>query len=91
MATLRDYAEGNAFWHEVAHPLCALPVPNNVFIGVAARVRKDLRKDLFRAGAFDGEELVLGAIRTPPHRLNLAHLGRGFGFQTIRVQRYMAQ
>lgn len=71
------YSDGQAFWHEVAAPLGARPVPNNVFVGVAARTRKDLRKDLVRAGVFDGSELVLGALRTPPHRLNLAHEGRG--------------
>lgn len=72
-----SYSDGHAFWHEVATPLSAQPVLNNVFIGVAARIRKDLRKDLFRAGVFEGPELVLGAQRTPPHRLNLAHVGRG--------------
>lgn len=71
------YTDGHAFWHEVAAPLCANPVLNNVFIGVANRVRKDLRKDLLRAGVFDGSEIVLGALRTPPFRLNLAHDGRG--------------
>lgn len=73
----RRFSDGQAFWHEVAAPLCARPVHNNVFIGVANRIRKDLRKDLFRAAVFDGAELVLGALRTPPHRLNLAHDGRG--------------
>ena len=72
-----SYSDGHAFWHEVATPLAARPVLNNVFVGVAGRTRKDLRKDFFRAGVFDGDELVLGALRTPPHRLNLAHLGRG--------------
>lgn len=71
------YTDGHAFWHEVAAPLCTNPVRNNVFIGVANRIRKDLRKDLFRAGVFDGSNLVLGALRTPPFRLNLAHDGRG--------------
>jgi GNAT superfamily N-acetyltransferase len=72
-----SYSDGQAFWHEVATPLSAQPVLNNVFVGVAGRIRKDLRKDLLRAGLFDGSELVLGALRTPPHRLNLAHVGRG--------------
>lgn len=71
------YSDGHAFWHEVAAPLSAQPVLNNVFVGVAGRIRKDLRKDLVRAGVFDGADLVLGALRTPPHRLNLAHQGRG--------------
>jgi hypothetical protein len=74
---VRQYGDGQAFWHEVAVPLCARPVPNNVFIGVANRIRKETRKDILRAGVFDGSELVLGALRTPPHRLNLAHTGQG--------------
>jgi predicted GNAT family acetyltransferase len=77
MVEAKCFSDGQAFWHEVAAPLCARPVLNNVFIGVASRIRKDLRKDLVRAGVFDGAELVLGALRTPPHRLNLAHNGRG--------------
>lgn len=77
MIRVSSYNDGQAFWHEVAMPLSARPVLNNVFIGVANRIRKDMRKDLFRAGAFDGSELVLGVLRTPPHRLNLAHCGRG--------------
>ncbi|MGH7863855.1 MAG: GNAT family N-acetyltransferase [Candidatus Binataceae bacterium] len=72
-----SYSDGHAFWHDVATPLSARPVLSNVFIGVANRIRKDLRKDFIRAGVFDGSELVLGVLRTPPHRLNLAHLGRG--------------
>ena len=75
--TVQPYGDGQAFWHEVAHPLCALPVPNNVFIGLAHRIRKETRKDYFRAGVFDGPDLLLGALRTPPHRLNLAHNGQG--------------
>ena len=71
------YTDGHAFWREVATPLSARPVQNNVFVGVAGRIRKDLRKDLIRLGVFDGADLVLGALRTPPHRLNLAHEGHG--------------
>lgn len=77
MIHVNSYNDGHAFWHDVATPLGARPVLNNVFIGVANRVRKDMRKDMFRAGVFDGTELVLGALRMPPHRLNLAHCGRG--------------
>ena len=77
MPTVRSFADGQAFWHEVALPLCAQPVPNNVFIGVANRIRKETRKDIVRAGVFYSTALILGALRTPPHRLNLAHLGQG--------------
>ncbi len=72
-----QYCDGQTFWRDVAVPLCARPLNNNVFIGVADRIRKETRKDIFRAGVFDGTELVLGALRTPPHRLNLAHTGTG--------------
>ena len=51
---VRHYSDGQAFWHEVALPLCAQPVRNNVFAGVANRIRKETRKDIFRAGVFDG-------------------------------------
>lgn len=71
------YSDGHAFVREVATPLSALPVLNNVFVSVAHRIRKDLRKDFFRAGVFDGDELTLGVLRTPPYRLNLAQVGRG--------------
>ena len=71
------YADGQVFWRDVATPLSARAVLNNVFVGVSHRMRKELRKDLLRLGVFDGSELVLGALRTPPHRLNLAHTGRG--------------
>ncbi len=74
---IRQYSDGQAFWHEVATPLCAQAVRNNVFVGVANRIRKETRKDFFRAGVFDGPDLVLGALRTPPHRLNIAHTGQG--------------
>ncbi len=74
---VRHYSDGQAFWHEVAVPLYAQPVRNNVFAGVANRIRKETRKDIFRAGVFDGTALVLGALRLPPHRLSLAHAGQG--------------
>jgi ribosomal protein S18 acetylase RimI-like enzyme len=78
------YSDGHAFWHEVAMPLAVRAVLNNVFVGIADRIRRDLRKDYFRAGVFDGDELALGVLRTPPHRLNLAHLGRGLtGIDTL--------
>lgn len=72
-----QYNDGQAFWREVATPLSARALNNNVFIGVADRIRKEIRRDIFRAGVFDGTELALGALRTPPHRLNLAHTGNG--------------
>ena len=74
---VRHYSDGQAFWHEIAAPLCAQPVRNNVFAGVANRIRKETRKDIFRAGVFDGTALVLGALRLPPHRLSLAQAGLG--------------
>lgn len=75
--TVVAYADGHAFWHEVAAPLSTRPVINNVFVGVANRIRKELRKDFIRLGVFDGDTLILGALRTPPFRLNLAQAGRG--------------
>jgi predicted GNAT family acetyltransferase len=74
---VRQYSDGQKFWHEVATRLCAETVRNNVFIGVANRIRKETRKDIFRAGVFERTELVLGALRMPPHRLSLASSGGG--------------
>ena len=77
MLTVRDYDDGERFWREVGEPLRARPVLNNVFVGVANRIRTDTSRELLRLAVFDGGELVLGALRTPPYRLNLADLGDG--------------
>jgi GNAT superfamily N-acetyltransferase len=77
MATVRDFDNDEAFWREVAEPLRARPVLNNVFVGVAHRMRHAPSADHLRFGAFDSDQLILGALRTPPFRLNLADVGRG--------------
>jgi len=77
MLTVRDYDDGEAFWREVADPMRARPLPNNVFVGIANVVRGATAADLLRLGVFDGDRLVLGALMTPPYRVNLADLGEG--------------
>jgi GNAT superfamily N-acetyltransferase len=77
MLTVRTYDDGEQFWRDVAKPLAARPVLNNVFVGVANRIRTDASRELLRAAVFDGPRVVLGALRTPPYRLNLADLGDG--------------
>jgi predicted GNAT family acetyltransferase len=75
MLTVRSYDDGEAFWREVAQPLCAHGVLTNVFVGVAYGSR--MAPSILRMGVFDGARLVLGALRTAPFRLNLADLGPG--------------
>lgn len=77
MLTVRDYDDGEQFWREVAEPLSVRQVPNNLFVGVANRSRGDRSSGLLRLGVFEGGPIVLGALRTPPLHLNLAHLGEG--------------
>ncbi len=77
MPTVRAYDDGERFWREVAEPLSARALCNNVFVGVANRIRADASRDLLRFGVFDDGHVVLGALRTPPFRLNLADLGSG--------------
>jgi GNAT superfamily N-acetyltransferase len=77
MLRVREYDDGELFWREVAQPLSARPVLNNVFVGVANRARSNGSDKLIRIGVFEHEVLALGALRTPPHRLNLADLGEG--------------
>jgi hypothetical protein len=77
MASVHEYDDDDVFWREVAEPLRARPVLNNVFVGVASRMRRDSSSDHLRFGMFEGGRLVLGALRTPPFRLSLADLGDG--------------
>src|SRR5262245_36659186 len=79
MLTVEAYDDGERFWREVAQPLAARPVANNVFVGVANRIRADRSPELLRLGVFDDGRLVLGALRTPPFRLNLADFGESEG------------
>jgi ribosomal protein S18 acetylase RimI-like enzyme len=75
MLAVRDYDDGDVFWREVAEPLSVRRVPANVFVGVAYASRS--RSDVPRFGVFGDGRLVLGALRTPPFRLNLADFGAG--------------
>ena len=77
MLTVRTYDDGEAFWRDVARPLSDRPVYNNVFVGVAYANRANAARDVLRAGVFDGEHVVLGALRTPSYRMSLADLGQG--------------
>jgi len=74
---VRQYDDVEGFWREVAEPLSARQVANNVFVGVANRMRRATAPDHLRFGVFEDGRLVLGALRTPPFRLNLADLGDG--------------
>jgi GNAT superfamily N-acetyltransferase len=76
MLTVREYDDGEAFWREVAAPMRARPLPNNVFVGVASTIRT-ATAGVLRAGVFEGERVILGALVTPPYRVNLADLGDG--------------
>lgn len=77
MLSVRDYDDGEAFWREVAEPMRARPLPNNVFVGIANLIRQVREPGLLRIGVFDGGQVVLGALMTPPYRVNLADLGEG--------------
>lgn len=77
MLRIESYDDGERFWREVAERMTGKPVLNNVFVGVANRIRSEGSTDLMRLGVFEGPQLMLGALRTPPFRLNLAHLGEG--------------
>lgn len=77
MLTIETHDDGERFWREIGEPLSARPVANNVFVGVANRIRADVSKELLRLGVFEGGRLVLGALRTPPFRLKLADFGDG--------------
>jgi len=77
MLTVREYDDSERFWREVAEPLNQPAVPNNVFVGVANRMRSASSPDHLRFGVFDEGRLVLGALHTPPFRLNLADSGSG--------------
>lgn len=77
MLTVSDYDDGERFWREVAEPLSARQVANNLFVGAANRIRRDASSELLRLGVFEDRQVVLGALRTPPFRLNLADFGDG--------------
>jgi predicted GNAT family acetyltransferase len=77
MLKVREYHRGETFWSEVAHPLSARRVLTNVFVGVAFSIRVNPMVGLLRYGVFDDGRPVLGALRTPPFRLNLADFGNG--------------
>jgi GNAT superfamily N-acetyltransferase len=77
MLTVRNYNDGEAFWREVAQPLSVQPIETNVFVGAAYRHRGNNSTELLRVGVFGGEKLVLGGMRLPPFRMQLAHIGDG--------------
>lgn len=76
MLTVRAYDDGGTFWREVAEPLAARGVPVNAFVGYAFATRGEPPSAVQRLGVFDGTQLLLGALRTPPFRLSLADDGR---------------
>lgn len=90
MLTVRSYSDGETFWQEVAVPLTARPIETNVFIGAAFRHRANNSAEILRLGAFDGDELVLGAMRLPPFRMQLAHVGDG-GRGTAEIVQFLAE
>lgn len=77
MLTVRSYRDGEAFWREVAVPLGARPIETNVFVGAAYRHRGTKSDEILRAGVFDGGKFVLGGLRQPPFRMQVAHTGDG--------------
>src|SRR5262249_44441432 len=77
MLTVRTYDDGETFWREVGEPLSVRGVLTNVFVGVAYAIRRVASEDVLRFGVFEGDRLVLGSLRTPPFRLNLADFGDG--------------
>jgi predicted GNAT family acetyltransferase len=77
MLEVREYDNGETFWTEVAAPLRARALLNNVILGAAHASRAATAGDIVRIGVFDGDELALGALRMPPHRVSVADLGNG--------------
>jgi len=77
MLEVREYDNGETFWTEVAAPLRARALLNNVFLGAAHASRAATAGDIVRIGIFDKDELALGALRMPPHRVSVADLGHG--------------
>lgn len=77
MLTVRGYDNGEAFWREVAEPFAVRPIETNVFAGAAYRHRGSNTGEILRIAVFDGKAPVLGAMRTPAFRLQLAHIGAG--------------
>lgn len=71
------YDNGSAFADAVSEPVAARAIANNTFLGVLERMVTSRSTDHLRAGVWDGAELVLAALMTPPYVLNIADPGRG--------------
>src|SRR6185436_16842654 len=61
----------------VMKPVAARAIANNTFLGVLERMVTSRASDHLRAGVWDGDQLVLAALMTPPYVLNIADPGRG--------------
>src|SRR6185369_2465424 len=73
----RQYDDAEAFARAVAKPVAARAIANNTFLGVLERMVASKASDHLRVGVWHGDDLVLGALMTPPYVLNVADPGRG--------------
>jgi predicted GNAT family acetyltransferase len=71
------YDNAASFATEVTRPVAARAIANNTFLGVLERMVSSKASDHLRAGVWDGDQLVLAALMTPPYVLNIADPGRG--------------
>lgn len=71
------YDDAASFADAVMKPVAARAIANNTFIGVLERMDTSRAADHLRVGVWDGDELLLAALMTPPYVLNIADPGRG--------------
>jgi hypothetical protein len=74
---IRAYEDPQQFVREVAAPMAADAITNNVFLIVADQMAASPEQGQLRYGAFRDDACVLAAWMTPPFRLGLADLGQG--------------
>jgi predicted GNAT family acetyltransferase len=77
MISARLYTDEVSFAAAVTGGVAARAIANNTFLGVLERIASSNNVDHLRAAVWDGDELVLAALMTPPYVLNIADPGRG--------------
>jgi predicted GNAT family acetyltransferase len=77
MTRVAFYDDGTSFGEAVLKPVAVRAIANNTFIGVLERIVTSKASDHLRTAVWDGDELVLAALMTPPYLLNIADPGRG--------------
>ncbi|MBI1213335.1 MAG: GNAT family N-acetyltransferase [Alphaproteobacteria bacterium] len=71
------YEDAASFADAVMKPVAKRAIANNTFLGVLERTLRSKNADHLRAAVWDGDQLVLAALMTPPYVLNIADPGRG--------------